>query len=63
MRKMTATEARSTNGGYKVWECSVCKWWIMVGFVVYLAGLTQYSVRPTYCPHCGYKANWKRVYI
>ena len=63
MRKMTTEQARSMNGGYKVWECSYCKYWIMVGFIVYLANLTSYAIRPYRCPNCGLPGNWKRVYI
>ena len=54
MRKMTAAEARSTNGGYRIYTCVMCGYKIMVGWLVWKAGLTKYKEKPEHCPNCGW---------
>lgn len=54
MRKMTAAEARGTNGGYRIYTCAMCGYKIMVGWLVWKAGLTKYKEKPDHCPNCGW---------
>ena len=62
MKKMTTTEARSTNGGcYKIYQCKNCGWQIMVGWTEWLLGYTKYASKPYYCPHCWADHCWKQV--
>ena len=61
MRKMTAEQARSTNGGYTIWKCKHCGWRIATGFAYWVFGKNGYAIKPIRCPHCLYYAGWKKV--
>ena len=61
MRTVTAEQARSINGGYTIYQCKKCGWQIMVGWYVWLKGITKYASKPYYCPHCWADHCWKEV--
>ncbi len=61
MRKLSIDEARSVNGGYTIYECKNCGWQIMVGWLVWFAGITKYPTKPVYCPNCWADHSWKKV--
>ena len=63
MKKMTNEKARSLNGGWKVYQCNYCGWQIMVSTcaLLHLVGIVRYSYKPTYCPHCYHRGNWRLI--
>lgn len=63
MRKMSVEQARSMNGGWRIYQCKRCGWRIMVTscWLLHIYKITQYMVRPSRCPHCGARNSWKQV--
>ena len=61
MRKMTAKQARNTNGGYTIWECRRCRIRIGTGIFWWKFGKYGYAIKPLRCPHCLCNASWKKV--
>ena len=63
MRKMTTDEARSTNGGWYIYQCKNCRRQIMVSqcWLLHLNGIADYWSVPALCSRCYSTDGWDLV--